>query len=104
MPSCESTQQDCSTEKECCPFEESINDLCCPVEMSAKMGTKAFSQAIMEVQVDSLKEKIKNTFGEKIDKKSDAIVKAMGTHWQSMIDQATAQKVLREEMAKIITS
>jgi hypothetical protein len=102
MPSCESTQQDCDQEKECCPFEKSINDVCCPAEMSAKMGTKAFTQAMMEVQVDSIKEKIRKTFGEKIDKKSDAIVKAMGTHWQAMIDQATAQKVLREEMAKIL--
>ena len=104
MPSCESTQQDCDQEKECCPFEKSINDLCCPVEMSAKMGTKAFSQAMMEVQVCSLKEKIKEAFGEKIDKKSEAIVKAMGTHWQSTLDQVNAQKTLREEMAKIITS
>ena len=96
MSSCESTEQ------ECCPLEKSINELCCPVEISAKMGTKAFSQAMMEVQVDSLKEKIKKVFGEKIDKKSDAVVKAMGTHWQSLLAQANAQKTLREEMAKIL--
>jgi hypothetical protein len=72
------------------------------VDISAKMGTKAFSRAMMEVQVDSLKDKIKKVFGEKIDKKSDAIVKAMGTHWQSLLTQANAQKVLREEMEKIM--
>ncbi len=101
MSSCESSQQDCDQEKVCCPFEKSVNEVSCPVEMSAKMGTKAFSQAMMEVQVDSIKEKIKKSFGEKIDKKSEAIVKAMGTHWQTMLDQATAHKVLREEIAKV---
>ena len=106
MSSCDttSTQQECGSQTECCPVEKSLNELCCPTEMSAKIGNKAFSQAMMEVQVESLKAKIKQGWGDKIDKKSDSIVKAMGIHWQAMLDQAKAQKDLREEMSKILFS
>ncbi len=106
MSSCEtvSSQGQCDSSEECCPVEKSLEELCCPVETSAKMGNKAFFQAMHEVQVESLKEKIKGAWGDKIDQKSDAIVKALGTHWHSMLEQAKAQKELREEIQKIYFS
>ena len=106
MSSCETTssQSQCDTAQDCCPVEKSLEDLCCPVEISAKMGNKAFFQAMHEVQVESLKQRIKGAWGEKIDQKSDAIVKALGRHWHSMLEQAKAQKELREEIQKIYFS
>ncbi|KMP10987.1 hypothetical protein UR09_04590 [Candidatus Nitromaritima sp. SCGC AAA799-A02] len=106
MSSCEtaSSKEECSEEKDCCPVEKSLEALCCPVEATAQKGNKAFFKAMCEVQVESLKERIREAWGDKIDQKSDAIVKAMGTHWQSLLAQAKAQKDLREEIGKIYFS
>jgi hypothetical protein len=106
MSNCEtvSSQGQGDSAQECCPVEKSLEDLCCPVETSAKMGNKAFFEAMHQVQVESLKERIKKAWGEKIDQKSDALVKALGTHWHSMLEQAKAQKELREEIQKIYFS
>ena len=69
MSSCEavSSQSQCDSNQECCPVEKSLEDLNCPEETSAKMGNKAFFEAMRQVQVESLKEKIKSAWGEKID-------------------------------------
>ena len=92
MFSCEAS----SSQSKCDTAEER-----CPVETSAKMGNKAFFEEMHQVQVESLKERIKKAWGEKIDQKSDAVVKALGTYWHSMLEQAKVQKELREEIQKI---
>ncbi len=65
------------------------------------MWNTSFFKAMGEVQVDVLKEKIRSTWGAVIDKEADAIIEAMGTHWQSILAQAKAQYDLREKIKKI---
>ncbi len=92
----------CTTSNECCAVEKSMAEACCPVENTVQMGNKAFFQAMKEVHVESLKEKIKAQWGSVIDQKSDAIVKAMGTQWEAMLAQGKARKELRDEFTKIM--
>ncbi len=101
MKDCNDTTT-CTTNEDCCQVEKSLVEACCPVESTIEMGNKAFFQAMKEVHVESFKEKIKTQWGEKIDQKSDAIVKAMGTHWESILAQGKAQKDLRDEFTKIM--
>ncbi len=93
----------CNTENNeaTCSVEKSLKDMSCPVENSVGMWNSSFFKAMGEVQVDVLKEKIRATWGTVIDKEADAIVEAMGTHWQSTLAQAKAQCDLRENIKKI---
>ena len=74
------------------------------MEQSARMWQKAFFQAMKEAQTDILKEKIRKQWGSFMDKEADAIITAMGVHWQSMLAQAKAQGDLRETLRGIFES
>lgn len=63
--------------------------------------TQSFFQAMKEVQIDVLKERIKKAWGSNIEKQADAVVTAMGAHWQALLVQAKAQGDLREAIKKI---
>ncbi len=93
----------CDTENKegTCAVEKSIKEMSCPVEDAVGMWNSSFFKAMGEVQVDVLKEKIRSTWGSVIDKEADAIVQAMGTHWQSILAQAKAQCDLRENIKKV---
>jgi hypothetical protein len=103
MSECKTTQC-CDEQESCCPVEKSINEACCPAEVSTKVWTSSFFQAMKEAQVDLLKEKIRKSWGPIMEKQSDAILAAMGTHWQTMLTQAQAQCELRETMKTIMKS
>lgn len=102
MPNCSETNP-CETETktERCPVEKSVSEMCCPVESSSRLLTQAFFQAMKEVEVDLLKEKIKKAWGSNIEKQADAVITAMGAHWQALLAQAKAQGDLREAIKKI---
>lgn len=102
MSDCSTNTASCTTVEECCPVEKSLTECQCPVEGAVAMGQKAFFQAMKEVHVESLKERIRKQWGDKIDRKSDALVKAMGTQWESLLAQAKAHKTLHEEYQSIM--
>lgn len=111
MSHCNTQTGSCSTHSapahaqakgECCPVEKSLNQNCgCPIEASAEMWQKAFFCAMKEASKDILKEKIRKSWGPVLEKEADAVLETMGTHWQSLLAQARAQKSLRESLAKI---
>lgn len=95
---CETTPQ---STQECCSVEKSIKEAPCPVENSVDMWSSSFFQAMKQTQVEILKDKIKKAWGPLMDKEGDAIVQAMGTHWESMLAQAKAQCDLKENFKQI---
>jgi hypothetical protein len=76
----------------------------CPVENRAVRGRGAFFEAIHAVQVEILKDKIRKTWGGELDKVADALMRAMGVQWQSILSQSKAQRDLREDIARIFYS
>ena len=72
-----------------------------PMNCALGMWSGSFFRAMKEVQVDLLKAKIQKAWGSKMDKVADAVLEAMGTHWQSMLAQAQAKEQLRARVAQI---
>jgi hypothetical protein len=103
MSECKATQC-CDEQETCCPVEKSINEGCCPLEKSIELWSGSFFQAMKQVQVDLLKEKIRKNWGSVMEKQADAVVAAMGTQWQTLVMQAQAQCELRETMKTILGS
>ena len=96
-----SSCENVSNRESCCAVEKSLDELCCPIENSMQMWKGAFFQAMKETCVDILKGKIQKTWGSIMEKEADAVIQAMGTHWQSMLAQAKAQADLKETIKKI---
>lgn len=69
-----------------------------PIACATAMWAGAFFQAMKTAQVDVLKTKIQKAWGAKMDKAADAVIEAMGVHWQSMLAQANAKAQLRERL------
>jgi hypothetical protein len=97
--SCE-TAPCCTTQNQgdCCPVEKSIHEACCPVEKATDLWNRAFFVAMKEAQVDILKEKIRASWGGKLEKEADAVLASMAAHWQSMLAQAKARHDLQESL------
>ena len=72
-----------------------------PVACAMAMWCTAFCQAMKEVHVDLLKEKIKKAWGAKMDKAADAVVEARGVKWQSMLAEAKAKEEIRTKLQKL---
>ncbi len=105
MPQCEDTKNICQTQdskETICPVEKSVSQTQCPIEAAIEMWQSAFFEAMHEVQVDILKEKIRKNWGDLMEKKGDAIIESMGTHWQTVLQQAKAKVDLRENFMEII--
>jgi len=102
---CTPSSDQCSTTTNtgCEPAANSCSDHsgCCPVEMSIERWSGAFCQAMTEVQVDVLKEKIKKAWGPQMDKVGDTIVEAMGVKWHNMLTGAKSQLDLRDKIKDI---
>ena len=100
--SCETDAGSCSTSS--CESSESrcraCNTACGgdPVACATAMWSCAFFTAMKEVQVDTLKAKIQKAWGPKMDKAADAVLEAMGVHWQSMLAQAKAKGDLQGKL------
>lgn len=62
-----------------------------PMACATAMWAGSFFQAMKAAQVDALKAKIQKAWGAKMDKAADAVIEAMGVHWQSMLAQAKAK-------------
>lgn len=105
MSHCDDTKNICSTQeskKTICPVQESVSQTQCPLEAAVEMWQSAFFEAMHEVQVDILKEKIRKDWGDLLEKKGDAIMESMGIHWQTVLQQAKAKVDLRENFMEII--
>ena len=72
-----------------------------PIEKAAAMWSCAFFEAMKQVHVDLLKSKIQKAWGSKMEKAADAVVEAMGVHWQSMLAQANAKAELRARLQNL---
>ncbi len=103
MSECNATQ--CGQEQEaCCPVEKAVQEGCCPVDKMIDIWKGSFFQAMKETQVDLLKEKIRKNWGNLMEKEADAVVAAMGAHWQALLSQAKAQGDLKENFKNILKS
>ena len=65
------------------------------------MWSCAFFSAMKQVQVDILKSKIQKAWGGQMEKAADAVLEAMGVHWQSMLAQTKAKADLRERLRSL---
>ncbi len=105
MSDCEKSEITCQTssksETEC---KTGANVSCCPVEMAAQKWSDSFCQAMTEVQMEILKQKIKKSWGTEMEKIGDAVVEALGTEWQAMLSKAKAHVDLRENIKKVFLS
>lgn len=102
MSDCEKTDT-CQTEShssgECKSPAPSQN--CCPIEMAVQKWSSSFCQAMTEVQVEILKQKIKKSWGAEMEKVGDAVIESMGAQWQAMLSKGKAHGDLRESIKKI---
>lgn len=88
-----------------CPVSQAICD-CeapCPVETAIRLNTKSLSAAMHAVQVDILKEKIREQWGAVMEKEADAVLETAGTLWKATLTQAKAKKALREQFCEIFS-
>ena len=69
-----------------------------PMDCATGMWTGSFFQAMKALQVEYLKAKIQKAWGSKMDKAADAVLEAMGTHWQAMVAQAQSKETLRSKL------
>lgn len=72
-----------------------------PVEMGALIWQKAFFKAHLELMEEKLKKKIDAAWGPMTDKAADAMIERMGSQWQAMVQQATAEQIFREKLTKL---
>ena len=104
MSDCEKSgccETDSSAQTEC---KTGADASCCPVEMAAQKWQDSFCQAMTEVQVEILKQRIKKGWGTEMEKIGDAVVEAMGTEWYAMLSKAKAHVDLRENIKKIFSA
>ena len=74
-----------------------------PVKMSVIMWKQAFFSAMMESHKEKIKKKIEMAWGSQMDKAADAVVESMGKQWQSMMQDAGAEKELRDKLARMFS-
>lgn len=101
MADCEKSGTTCQThpdENEC---KTGAPQSCCPIEMAAQKWSGSFCDAMHEVQVEILKQRIKKAWGTEMEKVGDAVVESMGVQWQAMLSGAKAHVDLRENIKKV---
>ena len=107
---CSTSRGSCETESGACGAERcDSSSRCCkgcgsqcggdPIACATAMWSGSFFQAMKAAQVDLLKAKIQKAWGVKMDKAADAVLEAMGVHWQSMLAQTNAKAKLQERLA-----
>ncbi len=104
MSDCEKTGS-CETssnpQTEC---KTGLSGSCCPIEMAVQKWQDSFCQAMTEVQVEILKQRIKKGWGAEMEKIGDAVIEAMGAEWHAMLSKAKAHVDLRENIKKVFLS
>lgn len=96
----------CSTETGCCETSEpKISECCptqnanvCPSEFVADMWKKAFREALFQAKVDVLKEKIRKSWAQKLDKGADLTLETMESQWSAVIAKAKAEGEFKEKL------
>ena len=96
----------CSTEKGCCETETNAADCgcptqnpnICPAEFVTEMWKKAFREALYQAKVETLKEKIKKSWGAKFDKGADIVLESMEAQWSAMLAKGKAEADLKEKI------
>ena len=107
-----STSGSCETESETCGEGScSSSSSCCkacgtscggdPTACATAMWTSSFFEAMKAVHVEALKAKIQKAWGAKMDKAADAVLEAMGVHWQSMLAQTKAKAELKARLSSL---
>ena len=69
-----------------------------PMKCAQAMWCSAFPQAMKEVAVDILKEKIRKSWGSKMEKAADIILEAMGAKWQAAMAAARNKEQIQEKL------
>jgi len=100
MSDCESKEGSAA----CCPVEKSVCADVNTVDCSLDLWRSSFFSAMKGAQTDLLKEKIRKEWGPMLDQQADAVLRAMGTHWRSMVEQCKAKEDLRTTFQKIMTA
>lgn len=72
-----------------------------PIACATAMWCCAFKQAMHEVQVELLKERIRKGWGAKMSKAADAVIEGAGVQWGSMLAQAKAKQDFRQLLAEL---
>ena len=103
MSDCEKTGT-CQTTSSQNESKPASSQGCCPIEMAAQKWSGSFCQAMQEVQVEILKQKIKKSWGAEMEKVGDAVIESMGAQWHAMLSQAKAHVDLRENIKKVFLS
>ena len=66
------------------------------------MWKAAFPQAMRQVQVQILAEKIRGEWGPVLEQEADATLTAMGACWRSMLAKGKAEADLRDSFRSIL--
>ena len=80
-------ENNCCTEDGSCQSSSTSceSNECCPIEVAADMWSDSFCEAMREVQVDILKEKIRKSWGPMMEQAADMLLESKGACWESMI-------------------
>ena len=106
--SCDSSGSCGTRESECCEQERGCGTSgrecgkggdC--ADIAVAKWSSAFCEAMHEVHVELLKERIQKAWGAKMGKAADAVIDAMGTQWQSMLAQGQAKAELKEQLRRL---
>lgn len=115
MSACNTNTNSCSTpatgssgnssepKSECCPITDKVINPACFTEFAVKKLAKAFPHAMHAAMVDILKEKIKKSWGAKMEKEADAFIKVMDAQWSAAIKASMASYELRQDLKKIMS-
>ena len=109
---CSTSGGSCETESGACGAEcDDSSSRCCkacgtscggdPVACATAMWSQSFFQAMKAAQVEILKAKLQKAWGAKMEKAADAVIEAMGAHWQSMLAQTKAKAELQEKLRSL---
>jgi hypothetical protein len=69
-------------------------------DQTAAQWEKAFWRALLELQTDAVKAKIKAAWGKKIDQTASAVVDLMLQEWKAFHESDEARQSFREKLRK----
>lgn len=75
----------------------------CPFKSTILKLDEAFCDAIHEIYVDMLKERIHKTWGNQIEKAAEAVFSAKNAEWMADLSKSKAQHELKDQIKKILS-
>ena len=91
----------CHSEDGCHKHQEEEE---CQIEKEKKMWFCAFHQAMQEVHIEILKEKIKKSWGDGLNKSADAVMETLEIKWKAQMTKEKAKADLKTKLAQIMTA